>query len=350
MTQKQDDDVTQIAQAIELNEKLMMNRPGDAVARELGHFLPKSQEHVRRILMQPALDEVLRLTRITSQRTAHEWVAFGLSEPLESTERPFEIAEPAVSVHRSVWHWRAPRVRALAAGVVGVVILAVGAAGWRAWAGWTDYRTASEMREVTLDDGSVMNVYADSLLRVRYSSELRAVQLEHGGARFRVRHEPARAFRVKVEGGMLEVAGTDFSVLRKGPETEISVAEGLVNVTGQKEEDAPVQLPAGYVTQMSTEGHVEPARLMESAADSAVQPTRLRFENATIAELATAFEAQNPGLKIIVDDSVRGLRFGGAVNPDDPQTWIRALESYDEVRAEVRGETIWIRGKARGER
>jgi transmembrane sensor len=87
-----------------------------------------------------------------------------------------------------------------------------------------------EQHLITLGDGSVVELNAQSKIRIRYHSREREVDLLRGQALFNVAHDATRPFIVYTAGSQVRAIGTQFDVYRKPAETRVSVIEGTVAV------------------------------------------------------------------------------------------------------------------------
>jgi transmembrane sensor len=100
------------------------------------------------------------------------------------------------------------------------------------------YVTApSEHKTVNLEDGSIIDIGADSTVTVDYSDDQRSVILENGEAFFDVASDSTRPFRVLAGAGTITAIGTGFNVRRESDRVLVTVTEGAVTVS--KHGDAP---------------------------------------------------------------------------------------------------------------
>jgi len=99
-----------------------------------------------------------------------------------------------------------------------------------------------EVRQVALDDGSIIFLNGDSTVQVRYSKDERHVILRGGEASFRVAHNKARPFIVSAEGVSVRAVGTEFAVsMEHGDDVAVTVAEGVVKVDDAARNGPPRQ-------------------------------------------------------------------------------------------------------------
>lgn len=126
-----------------------------------------------------------------------------------------------------------------ASAVAASVLAAVGIAAWLRPASAPEPAvTATQLsadnatRTVTLDDGSTVHVDVETSLEVRFSAAERVVVLENGRAMFDVAHDARRPFSVIAGNGTVTAIGTRFQVERSADATVVTLAEGIVKVTG----------------------------------------------------------------------------------------------------------------------
>jgi transmembrane sensor len=97
----------------------------------------------------------------------------------------------------------------------------------------TRVATHDELRAVTLEDGTVVHVDVGSEIEVRFTASQREVTLQRGRAVFDVAHDAERPFAVLAGGGRVTAIGTRFQVERNSAEVVVTLAEGIVTVSGE---------------------------------------------------------------------------------------------------------------------
>ena len=128
--------------------------------------------------------------------------------------------------HKRPW-WYA---FAAAAGVVGFVL---GTAWFLSPFGYRpgEYRTdIGEQRAVELEDQSRISMDAATRLRVRYSNDIRLIELEEGQAQFSVAADATRPFKVRAGGRTIVALGTVFTVEYVDKQVRVALMEGRVAV------------------------------------------------------------------------------------------------------------------------
>lgn len=93
------------------------------------------------------------------------------------------------------------------------------------------YTTAKgQHQRITLADGSVVDLNAESRLTVRFARRERQVELGDGQAIFDIAHDADRPFTVEASGRAVRVLGTQFDVRNRGGDVTVTVARGRVQV------------------------------------------------------------------------------------------------------------------------
>lgn len=91
-----------------------------------------------------------------------------------------------------------------------------------------------EHERVTLADGSVVDLNAETRLTVSFERSARRVVLEDGEAIFDVTHDAKRPFTVAASQRVVRVLGTQFDVRSRQGELTVTVARGKVQVEPDK--------------------------------------------------------------------------------------------------------------------
>ncbi|WP_420994996.1 FecR family protein [Cupriavidus sp. 30B13] len=238
---------------------------------------------------------------------------------------------------------RGPRRRAfLKQGALAVALSAgAGALAWRlGLQGEGETRLIAtgpgQTRDVTLDDGSRIEVGPATRLRVAYGAARRAVSLLEGAAAFDVRRDPDRPF--VVDSGALEVAvlGTYFAVDMLPARTRVSVARGQVRVARPRRilgwrfgDEERWLLGAGEVLDVGPDGATRPGI---PAADAFSWQSRvLTFSGTPLTEVAqtlSRYRAQ----PFIAEPALARIRIAAVVRTGDIERFIASLPGIAPVR------------------
>lgn len=223
----------------------------------------------------------------------------------------------------------------VAAGLAAVAIL--GGAGW--WAAGprlnlpamfgTDVLTqqyatdAGERATVTLPDGSVMMLNADSAVVTAYDARARKVTLVKGQAFFAVAHDVARPFDVFVGERRVTAVGTAFDILMLPDALRVAMLDGVVRVSG--EATAPVQtLSAGEVMRVGRDGSVT-VRKTDVARLAGWRDGVIFFDDTPLHEAVAEMNRYARSRIIVADDSVGELHVSGAYRSSDADVFAEAM-------------------------
>jgi transmembrane sensor len=108
-----------------------------------------------------------------------------------------------------------------------------------------DYRTAiGEQRIVELADHTRITIDATTHLLVRFTKDIRSVQLLRGQAQFSVAKDPSRPFEVIAGGRTIVAVGTVFTVEYVDNRIQVAMVEGKVAVLASNAHDVKTVPPA----------------------------------------------------------------------------------------------------------
>ena len=323
--------------------------PPDAVSRErLDAWLRKSPEHVRAYLEVSAIWEEIGLHDPQLTITAEAHIARALDEDnlvrLNLSEA-HPAACPASAQPTTVARTRSrPVVFGVAASLLAVVV----AAGVMLYVATETYATArGEVRSISLADGSIVDLNADSRVRVRFSKSERDVDLIKGEVLFQVEHDPNRPFFVRSGTATVRDVGTEFDVFRGHSSTTVTVIEGQVAVTASQANHRLVSpradaarlltmpdtstIAAGEQVTVLPAMIEQPIRVNTAAAVSWVQ-RRLIFDSAPLSEVVRQFNRYNARPIIIDDRKLDDLRVIGVFSSTDPSSLLRFLSGQPGVQ------------------
>ena len=244
------------------------------------------------------------------------------------------LREPARQVREAQRaRWRRPRLRVWASAAA--VLLAVGLLSlyspwpdrWRA-----DYATATgESRNLTLADGSQLQLNTDSAVQIDLRPNERRVTLLRGEAWFEVSADAARPFVIRSGEGWVKVVGTRFSVARQGAQTRVRVAQGKVQVSADGEQT--VLLEPGRAVDYQG-GRLGAVRDFDGAAEFAWRQRQLVFRQQSLAEVVDELNRYWPGEVLVFGDALRRRKVSGVFEIDKPEAVLKALKHTLGLRAE----------------
>ena len=185
------------------------------------------------------------------------------------------------------------------------------------------FSSATGTTSILLADGSRLWLAPSTTVEVALGSAERRLELLHGRARFRVRHE-SRPFRVSAGGGLVTARGTLFEVaLSRDRRVAVRLLEGAVDV------EAPAETGSGArITRLA------PGQSAGFTARPAAGRMR-DFENVALRDIV-AESNRFPGRPIrIADPHVAALRVSGRFTVDDSERLARRLARLFDLEIDM---------------
>jgi len=189
-----------------------------------------------------------------------------------------------------------------------------------------------EMRDIALDDGSVMHLNSDSEAEVRFTDRGRKVRLLKGEASFDVAHDPSRPFDVEARSAVIRAVGTAFNVRLRPSMVELTVTKGIVSVRAGGYVPKKVAAGGGAVIQPRS---IDLTRLNPKMIGQRVawREQMVELDGETIEQAATEFNRYRKAPILIGDTRVSSLRLGGRFRTTDSKAFLTALQMSLPVRA-----------------
>ncbi len=198
------------------------------------------------------------------------------------------------------------------------------------WIGlYADVHTApGEIRELRLEDGSVLTLNGDTALDWVFSEGRREVHLYRGEADFQVAPDATRPFLVDAGPARIRVTGTRFDVNYSGERVDLSVTHGHVQA-GTERKSVPVN--AGQQVSWHA-GQLEDVQPLDAQQRLAWQRGKLVFRDRPLAEVFADLQRSQGRRVLFLDEPARQLQVTGVFALDDPQAVLRAIEGHLPVR------------------
>jgi len=210
------------------------------------------------------------------------------------------------------------------------------------------------LHRLNLPDGSVVRLNSDSAVVTRFNGRERRVILERGEASFTVAKDAARPFVVTTAGVDVRAVGTTFHVSVRSAAVEVLVTEGRVKVNESKQGTSllappPVEqaaapediLTAGKRVVIAVPRTAPPVAAApetvtapEIARALAWHERRIEFNATPLGEIAREFNRFNQHQLVIADAALARIGLGGSFRVDDPETFVRLIETRSDVTIE----------------
>ncbi|TFY95607.1 DUF4880 domain-containing protein [Pseudomonas nabeulensis] len=220
-----------------------------------------------------------------------------------------------------------------------LVLAAIAPAGYLAYRagtqqGWmADYRTAvGERHQLTLADGSRVNLNTDSAIDVRFDAGQRLIRLVRGEIVITTGADAAqRPLRVVSEQGVMEPLGTRFGVRQLDGITQLAVLQGRVRATPAHAASHVVTAGEQLSFSAASFGPVRPASELATRWTQG----QLVAEDLPLRDFLQELTRYRPG-RLHCDDSVSDLRISGGFQLDNTDAILAALPTTLPVSVSYR--------------
>lgn len=200
-------------------------------------------------------------------------------------------------------------------------------------------------RQVTLADGSVVHLDVDAKLEVDLSVRERRIQLLSGRAFFEVAHDAQRPFIVTANGVSTMALGTQFEVQVTNSQTQVTLLEGSVAVSGQLPVDNSGDRGAEHNLAKQWNERLSPGQQVRVLAGSApqrydVDATNvvswshgwLVFQSTPLSEAIAQINRYSIKQVTLADASLSDLKIAGSFIAGDSDSIVNAMAEVLPIR------------------
>ena len=190
-----------------------------------------------------------------------------------------------------------------------------------------DFVTATaELRQVTLEDGSVVHLAPESAIELRFTDDRRDVTLLAGDAFFRVTPDPLRPFVVTAEDLGARAIGTAFGVGISTRSISVEVESGVVGVRADSARP-PIdeRVDIGHALRFDRAAKTHSLQRMSPGDMAAWRFGKLWVVDASVGEVVETLRRYRSGWIVIADDRLARQRVNGIYDLRNPDSALRAL-------------------------
>ncbi len=242
-------------------------------------------------------------------------------------------------VRRAGRWWPAAWALPLRAGLACAVLALAALAGWWSLPGETPSFTTvvgadrGERKQVTLPDGTVLEINGNTLAEVKFYAGRREVELQGGEILFSVSPDAARPFLVRAGSGEVRVTGTVFDVRRDEDVVTVLVRSGTVEVTGGHWWNLGLAvLRGGHGIRVPGSGAIGVPAPADVDTALAWQAGRVVFKNAPLSEVIHEMNRYLATPLRLADPQAGRLRVSASFSLDRPEALLDALPAVAPVK------------------
>ncbi|WP_063582178.1 FecR family protein [Achromobacter ruhlandii] len=239
------------------------------------------------------------------------------------------------------WRWPAggPGRRQLTrAGLACVVLAAVALLAWSSLpAEAPSFATTigadrGERKQVTLPDGSILELNGNTLAEVKFYGARREIELQGGEILFTVNAEAQRPFIVRAGSADGRAAGAVFDVRRDEDDVTVLVRAGTADVTGGHWWNLGLAvLRDGHSIRVPASGAIGVPAPADVDALLAWQTGRLVFRDTPMAEVVREMNRYLAAPLRLADSRAGRLRLSASFDLDPPEAMLQALAAAAPV-------------------
>lgn len=186
--------------------------------------------------------------------------------------------------------------------------------------------TTAELRSLTLEDGTKVDLAPQTALDVRFTADRRSVVLLSGEAYFDVVANPARPFEVKAGELSVLVTGTAFDVRMREGALVVGVEHGTVQAHSSfVASSTPVRLAPGDQLMVDRRTGAARRTRVPPGEMGAWREHRMFVEKATVAEVVDTLRRYHSGWIVLADDGLAQQHVAGLYDLRDPDQALRIL-------------------------
>lgn len=321
------------------------------------------------VTSQPAMDDEVR-------EQAAAWVVRLHNDPSNVDLERFELwcgqdesHERAFDEALAAWinvgeHATAPRVLAMRHAALGRAQRAERKWDWRAIAAavcllalapiigavWYSMRPPAEQilktahgeqRVIMLSDGSRLSLDAMSEVRVRYTPDVRNLELIAGRANFEVAKDITRPLKVRVGPRIVTALGTVFSVERESADVVVTLVEGSVAVTTRDLPSSHIQMHPRQELRITDSGQVSWREGIDPVQALAWREGKLIFDDEPLRAVVARMNKYG-AMRIDVAGEASELRVGGVFKAGDTMAFVDAMQTYFPLTVSHSSSTVTL--------
>jgi len=191
-----------------------------------------------------------------------------------------------------------------------------------------------ERKRVTLADGSIVDLNAETKLSVTYGRGERKIELAEGEAIFDVTHDAKRPFTVAAASREVRVLGTQFDVRQRQGDLMVTVARGKVQVRPMIAESAgrAFTLTPGQRLEVARSGHEE-LQLVDPQEAFSWRAGRLIYRGEPLANVVADLNRQYVEQIEVSDPELGKMPVTGVIVLDDQPAVVARLSLMLPIRS-----------------
>ncbi|MGU3576025.1 FecR family protein [Brucellaceae bacterium C25G] len=196
-----------------------------------------------------------------------------------------------------------------------------------------DYVSAvAEQRTVTLADGSIVYMNADTAFSIDPRPAMRYIKLHYGQATFKVAHDPKKPFVVAAGTGITQALGTEFDIDIRSEDVVVTVLSGTVGIA--TEDEPTILVKAGMDSRVFYRKTGKPSEpeIVDAAIETAWHRGKLIFNQRKLVDVVAELERYSHRKFIVIGDDLSAMEVTGAFDLNRPEEVLDTLAATLRVK------------------
>lgn len=239
-----------------------------------------------------------------------------------------------------------PMIFKIAGAFAAILLIGAGAAGYFSIPKQETYATTIGGHEtLTLDDGSLVDLNTDTVVRVAYSAVQRNIWLDKGEAYFRVAHDAAHPFVVTLGDRRVVDLGTEFSIRRDSDRVKVALLKGKARFEDAAgvPQSRPITLtPGDVVTATANSVSLTEKPTQDLTNQLGWRRGMLVFDRTALADVASEYNRYNRKKIVIADAVTARLTISGTLPTNDIGAFARVARKFFNLRVEQLGNEVVV--------
>ncbi|MGH8452076.1 FecR family protein [Pseudomonas sp.] len=220
------------------------------------------------------------------------------------------------------------RTYAVAAAISLVALPLAAFTGWEA--GWLPsayehYDATHGLRQVTLSDGSQVELNLGTELVYTHYKDQRRVTLKKGEAFFNVSHDSAHPFIVRAGEGQVRVTGTQFNVWKYEDQVRVMLLEGSVQISSDKVHGSVPLTPGMQASYQPGDATPRVQAITPNDTALAWRQGKLILDNLALTDALPLINRYLSKPVMLADANTGAIRIGGIYNINEVNNLIPSL-------------------------
>lgn len=194
------------------------------------------------------------------------------------------------------------------------------------------YTGVGEQQSIDLPDQSLVTLNTNTAIAVSFDDAARRIRLLKGEAFFKVRSDPHRPFIVESASTATRAVGTEFVVRSDPDRDQVTVLEGRVEVTSQRERVQTQPLNAGFQVRTNADGLDNP-QPVDVATISAWRRGRMVVNGAPLTDVIDEVRRYHPGTIVLWNQELGIKEVTGTFNLENPSKILALLAQTFPLRS-----------------